>query len=295
MSEGKANLKVRGGTFRSGILPPGQSPRTLRPVRPRGRRHSMRSIATATALLLLTTLAGPARGEPPELTVEDDRVTASIREAPVEDVIAAFARETGALVRGGVQNPRTVTLELDKVPVQAALERVLGDQNFALVYRTDGSVKVLRLLGAATELTVPAATTNTTVPGLPTAAGFLTRTIQVPADGRLRGVVGSDSATLQQILDIAVHNEDLSLRVEALQAGITGIESDPELKDAATTGLERLSDETLESLIRGVAGDRARELVAQVGARSRVSAVRSRAYRLLRRLVPQAAPGAPNG
>jgi hypothetical protein len=157
-------------------------------------------------------------------------------------------------------------------------------------------VKVLRLLGASNELTLPA-TTATTVPpeAAMTAQGFLTKTIEVPADGRLRQVVGGDSATLQQILDIAVHNEDLSLRVEALQAGIAGIESDPELKDAATTGLERLSDETLESLIRGVAGDRARELVAQVGARSRVSAVRSRAYRMLRRLVPQGQPAPPQG
>jgi hypothetical protein len=247
---------------------------------------------TVAVLCWALRFTGSARAEPPELTVENDRVTATIRDASVEEVIAAFARETGAVVRGGVENPRTVNLELDDVPVQAALERVLGDQNFALVYRTDGSVKVLRLLGAASEIVLPtAAPTATTVPAAPTAAGFLTKTIAVPEDGRLRGVVGADSATLQQILEIAVNNEDLSLRIEALQAGITGIESDAELKAAATTGLERLSDETLESLIRGVAGERARELVAQVGARSRVSAIRSRAYRMLRRLVPQAPPG----
>jgi len=245
------------------------------------------------ALLGVLAFAGGARADRPTLTVENDRITANLREAQVGDVVAAFAEETGAVVSGGVQNPRAVTLEFDRVPVQMALERLLGDQNFTLVYKTDGSLKALRLLGGAAESPLPASTeaaTEVAEPPPQMAAGFLTQTIAVPPDGRLRGLVGGDSATIQQILDIAVHNGDLSVRVEALQAGITGIETDPKLKDAATTGLERVSDETLEALVRGVAGERARELVAQVGARSRVSAVRSRAYRLLRRLVPQTAP-----
>lgn len=257
----------------------------------------MRFRTTLVTLLLGAAAVGSAGAEPPQLQIVNDRITATFREVPVEDVVAAFARESGARVTGGVQNPRILTLELDRVPVQAALERVLGEQNFALVYSTDGSVKILRLLGGTNELARPVATTDTTMPPVApvTAAGFLTRPIPVP-EGRLRGVLGGgDTAMLQQILEVAVHNEDQSLRGEALQVGISGVENDPELKNAATTGLERLNDETLESLVRGVAGERARELVAQVGARSRVSTVRSRAYRMLRRLVPQAEPQAAPG
>jgi len=240
-------------------------------------------------------LAGSARADLPKVTVENDRISANLRDAQVGDVVQAFAEETGAVVSGGIANARVVTLELDRVPVQVALERLLGDQNFVLVYKTDGSLKALRLLGGTAEVPVPVSTEGAPPAAAPPpaqmAVGFLTQTIAVPHDGRLRGLVGGESATIQQILDIAVHNGDLSVRVEALQAGITGIETDPKLKEAATAGLERVSDETLEALVRGVAGERARELVAQVGARSRVSAVRSRAYRLLRRLVPQAEPG----
>ena len=78
----------------------------------------------------------------------DDRVTATFNATPLGDAMQALATATGGELRGGVASPRDVTLRLERVPLEEALHRLLGTQNFTVRYAQDGRVKAIALEGA---------------------------------------------------------------------------------------------------------------------------------------------------
>src|SRR5438094_227571 len=51
--------------------------------------------------------------------------------------------------------PRGVSVEFEAVPLAEALHRLLGDQNFALVYGNEGQLKSVRLLGGPQAAAAP--------------------------------------------------------------------------------------------------------------------------------------------
>jgi hypothetical protein len=63
---------------------------------------------------------------------------------PITDVLNELERQTGASVRGSLLDPREVTAEFRDVPLSQALARLLGDQNFALVYGEGGRLRTLK-------------------------------------------------------------------------------------------------------------------------------------------------------
>src|SRR2546428_379259 len=65
-------------------------------------------------------------------------------------------RQAGAEIRGQVRDPREVSAEFEAVPLAEALHRLLGDQNFALVYGHEGRLKSVRLLGGPQTAAAPA-------------------------------------------------------------------------------------------------------------------------------------------
>src|ERR1051326_1203772 len=77
----------------------------------------------------------------------NDALTVRLAKAPLADVLDEVARQTGAEVHGELRAPHEVTAEFDTVPLPEALHRLLGDQNFALVYGTGGRLRVVKLLG----------------------------------------------------------------------------------------------------------------------------------------------------
>ena len=84
-------------------------------------------VAAAALLAFVGASVAVARAatepSPPRVVVRDGKVTARLEQAPLAAALAAIAQETGAEVRGEVLNPRPVTLELDAVPLEDALER----------------------------------------------------------------------------------------------------------------------------------------------------------------------------
>src|SRR3989475_5515601 len=78
---------------------------------------------------------------------EGDTLTVHLAGAPVTDVLDELGRQAGAEIRGQVRDPREVSAEFEGVPLAEALHRLLGDQNFALVYGNEGRLKSVRLLG----------------------------------------------------------------------------------------------------------------------------------------------------
>src|SRR5262245_54685744 len=95
--------------------------------------------------------ATPSATPPPAPTVvvRDGKVTATLEQAPLDQVVAAIAAQTGAEVRGAVPPGREITRRLDAVPLEDALERLLGAHGFTLTYDSDGHLKRIALATTA--------------------------------------------------------------------------------------------------------------------------------------------------
>ncbi|TMB18058.1 MAG: hypothetical protein E6J71_13305 [Deltaproteobacteria bacterium] len=125
------------------------------------------------------TAAGADAGSPPHLLdYHDDRLTVHVQEVPLTEVVTEIARQSGADLRGQVCRPRDVSAAFEGEPLAAALERLLGEQNFTLRYGRDGQLQVIQLLGppeARAASSTPAAAALRPTPGHPVGvAGMVT-------------------------------------------------------------------------------------------------------------------------
>ena len=114
----------------------------------RGRRR--RGAAAAAVVLVLGGLLGArARGAAAERLIryEKDALTVRLTNVPVAEVLDELRRQTGAEVRGQPCTPGAVSAEFEAVSLGDALHRLLGEQNFALVFGDGGRLKTVRLLG----------------------------------------------------------------------------------------------------------------------------------------------------
>jgi hypothetical protein len=247
-------------------------------------RRMRKPLPRATAGLALAALLAARAGGTDERLIhyENDTLTVRLDKVPVSEVIEELGRQSGAQIRGQVRAPGDVTAEFDGVALPEALHRLLGDQNFALIYGDGGRLTAVRLLGG------PEAP-PTTLPVSPqaaqeTLAALLARHPPVPVSGPLVQSVGNTAATFQQLFNIALHNEDASLRGEAVRTVVGALEADPALRSAVVGELGKLDDNALSALLRGAAGDHAEELAMQVMTQARASEIRVKASAVLQRL-----------
>src|SRR5437899_1912259 len=110
-----------------------------------------------------------------------------------------------------VRDPHAVSAEFEGVPLAEALHRLLGDQNFALVYGNQGRLKSVRLLGgpqtAAAAAPIPAAAAPPA--GQPSAPGIVdafAKHAPIAVAGHLGEALGGHEASLLQLFDLSVHN-----------------------------------------------------------------------------------------
>jgi hypothetical protein len=177
------------------------------------------------------------------------------------------------------------------VPLDEALHRLLGEQNFALVYGKEGRLKTVRLLGGplAAQATPPT-TVPTTVPPptIPHPAQSLMSQIAqhrpIPISGHLSEVLGASEASLLQLIDLGTHNNDAVVRAEATRAVLATFDSDGGLRSTVMAELATTDDAALAQLLRGAAGDHAEEVAMQVLSGSRAAELRSRASAVLQLL-----------
>src|SRR5881296_3446012 len=108
-----------------------------------------RRLALALLAAVLAASAGRSDEGAPERVIryERDLLTVRLTSVPVTDVLDELGRQAGAQIRGQVRDLRAVSVEFEAVPLADALHRLLGDQNFALVYGHEGRLKSVRLLG----------------------------------------------------------------------------------------------------------------------------------------------------
>jgi hypothetical protein len=226
---------------------------------------------------------------------------------PLAEVMADIGRASGAEIYGILPQPREVSAEFDDVPLVEALDRLLGDRNFVIKYGKGDRLRAIKLLGgpgapirtAATPApTTPTPAAAVTASGVPKArdpggaVAMLDDHAAIPLSGRLAQALGTDAATFRQLFDAAVHDEDAAVRSDAMQEWLGALDAEPEFRASLLQALNTLDDFTLTGLLRGLAGNRAEEIAAQIAARVRGSDLRSRARGILLRLEAATTPPA---
>src|SRR5262245_42692084 len=102
------------------------------------------------AIVLAVVVAGSAAAAPDRgglhVDYRDDRRTAHGDAVPLHEVLDAVAAASGAEIRGRPMNDQPVSADLDAVPIDDALHRLLGTQNFTLSFGKRG-LKTIVLLG----------------------------------------------------------------------------------------------------------------------------------------------------
>lgn len=212
---------------------------------------------------------------------ENDALTVRLARVPITDVLSELERQTGASVRGSLLDPREVTAEFKAVPLSQALARLLGDQNFALVYGEGGRLRVVTLLpgGQATApRPAPVGPTTTVPPNAVTLEEFAQLIDSQPpvrCDGPLADHLGPQ-ATYRQLLDTALTHTDASLRMLAVGVAIRSIEGQPELRAKLVGAAAGVEADRLSQLIESAAGNRAQEFASNVTAQTRATEVRAK-------------------
>jgi len=240
-----------------------------------------------SAVVILLALACVARGADDRvIRYADNALTVQVTKAPVGEVLDEIMRQAGAQLRGEPRNAGDVTVDFDDVPVQEGLHRLLGDQNFMLVYAGDGHLRAVRLLGGPL---APGAHPPGAAPAPPQAgptdiSSLIANHPPVPVTGPLQQAVGGGMATLPQLTQLAVHHDDPTVRSAAVRAVVTTFEMDPTLRSAVVSQIGSTDDAQLTMMLRGFAGERAEEVAMQVLSQARASEIRVKASSVLQKL-----------
>jgi hypothetical protein len=217
----------------------------------------------------------------------DNALTVQVTKAQLDEVLNEIMRQAGAELRGSPRNAGDVTVAFERVPLQEGLHRLLGDQNFVLVYAGDGHLRVLRLLGgpvAQTPGSRPPAAGAPARPASTDLASLVAGHAPIPVSGPLEEAVGGPTAGLPALIQVATHHEDPTVRSAAVRALVTTLEADPALRAAAVDRLNSTDDAQLSTLLRGAAGERAEEVAMQVLTQAHAAEIRVKASSVLQKL-----------
>jgi hypothetical protein len=253
----------------------------------------MVGIVRGVAVLALLALPPGALGADERvIAVHDERVTVRLSSVPVYEVLDEIGRQTGAEIRGEPRTPGNVNAEFEDVPFPEALHRLLGDQNFALVYAGNGELRTVKLLGGpVSDAVIRPAAAPSDAPDLMT---MIANHDPVNLYGNLAAAIGP-TTSLQQLFELGVRHDDSEVRGEALRTIMAVIETEPALKNALAGQLSTLDDAALTTLLRRMAGAHAEEVATVVLSQSRAGDLRTKATAVLKRLKsPAAAPGYPS-
>ena len=277
-------------------------PRWLKPSSPDARLGAVwRGPIAALALLagLAVTFAQGSEGNVERVVrYANDQLTVRLARAPVGEVLDEIGRASGAEIRGQ-PDPREVSAEFENVPLPDALHRLLGNQNFTLKYGEKGRLVAIDLLGGP--MTAPPTVTPVGARPSPTTTQAPQLTLQeaarrhppVPVTGALASALGTNAATVDQLVNTALHHDDVGVRQEALRTTLNAVESDAALRGSLLMTVNALDDAALGASLRGIAGDRAEEIVAQVATQARASELRVKASSVLQQLRAQASAAHP--
>ena len=116
-------------------------------------RHRVARLQAGAAALVLATAFGVRGASASDesagqvVLYRQDALTVHLVKAPLAWVVEEIGRQTGADIRGELREQREVSADFEASPLPEALHRLLGEQNFALVYGREGRLRALKLLG----------------------------------------------------------------------------------------------------------------------------------------------------
>ncbi len=254
--------------------------------------------------------AAPARDM---IRYEDDRLTVAVRETSLHALLREIGRQTQAQVRIEAVSDRTVSDRFTRLPLHEALRRLLNEENFTLTYsqeagkapgggarRTElpiygggGSVVKLRPApdaeqGAGAGVDAEAAAGLAAAGASGTMMEQLSQLLQrharieLPGNSRLAAALGSESASVQELVATAMHTDDTQVRAEAAKVLAGVFDGDPQARalvsSADATGMD---PGAVAALMRTSGGPHADEFLLQVAMHLRTPALRVRANQIL--------------
>ena len=166
------------------------------------------SLILGSAPLHITQAFGAASGNfPGEIRLQDGKLTARIKVAPLRQVMEEISRLSGARVRWLSQGgDEPVSVEFPPLPFPEALRRILGEKNFLLFYSSSGEGPRLARIWISSK-------------GKPGGQGVFTlqpvpegRTTSPPADD-LTPRVGEN---IDALIQTAMHDQDPLVRLDAI-------------------------------------------------------------------------------
>jgi hypothetical protein len=204
---------------------------------------------------------------------DEDAVSVHVDDAAVGEVLEEIGRQAGAAIRGELRDARQISVEFEDVPTADALHRLLGKQNFMLVYDDHDRLHAVELLGGAQERTVEASAPRPEPATSPPASldamlGMVQRHAPVALWGDLATALRADVMPLRLLIENGLHHEDQSVRAAAMRASVEAFEADPELRAAAVSALAGMEEKKLAEMVQAAAGEHAEEALFYVATRA---------------------------
>jgi hypothetical protein len=246
-------------------------------------------------LSLLVALQARAAETKPDRVVRyrDDKVTLHAQDAPVADLLDELSRQSGAELRGEPPKDAKLTADFEAVPLQEALQRMLGE-NFTLRYADDGKLKTIDLKGgpeAPRKVPPPAMAgdvpiePDTTPESWRRAYHSFDNQGRVPIEGRFAKVISADEANWDMVFNMAYgYLKDAKVRREAVRAGIRALESNPDLQATIADTVGKMDEDDLANFALHNCKHMCEELLKNIVRETHLPAFKSGALTLLRQL-----------
>jgi hypothetical protein len=227
----------------------------------------------------------PERTSAPAIRYANDTLSIRVVAMPLREVLEEIARQSGAAVVGQASVEREVSAEFEDVPLPEALHRLLGEQNFVLVYDNQRRPRIVELVSvpARSASLPPEAVPARRQPPLEAAVALLERYPPVRLKTELADALGTETLPLRQLIALALYNEVKEVRSEAMRASLAALEADADLRAAVVGSLAAMDDAFLGTLVRGLAGERTEEALFYVATQAS-GELRIKAARLLEQL-----------
>ena len=247
----------------------------------------LRCATTGLVLVLLVRAPAPCADTAGRVVrYADDALTVRLVNVPLSEVLDELSRQTGAEIQGRMVDVREVSADFEAVPLPEALHRLLGNQNFALIYGDKG-LKAVKLLGEArvsnATVTTAWSAPGTTIPAPPqeTLSSFLALSVPLPPGSPLTHLL-ENPTTVRELVEVGLGNEDASVRADAVRTALRAMETRPELRAAVADEVSGMDDVSLSGLLRGTAGAHAEEIASLVSTEARIPQLRAKAKSVLR-------------
>jgi hypothetical protein len=231
-----------------------------------------RPVIVAVALLLG---ASAAMGAPPApaVTWAHGVVSAEFRGVPLDEAIAALARETGVEFRGELRDSREITARFERARFREVVDRLVGEQNFTITYDAAGNPRRVHLLSMPRHDVEPPRL-------LERFAGLVARKVAVDLPPVLATALGVPRSLLPWALRRGLRHRDPAVGAAAASLFVRHVDSDPALRDA----MMRADDQALVAMLRAWAGLGLPRVVAAFVTQPRDPLLRSKARRIQEQL-----------